>query len=48
MAVIGIIGYERGVRDAVRHLTAHPAPEPASIDPDADDAMDDFGTAPAG
>jgi amino acid transporter len=48
VAVIGIIGYEWGVRDAVRHLTAHPAPEPASTNPDADDALDDFGAAPAG
>jgi hypothetical protein len=48
VAVIGFMGYEWGVRDAVRHLAAHPAPEPASTDPDADDAMDDFGAAPAG
>jgi hypothetical protein len=48
VAVIGLIGYEWGVRDAVRHLAAHPAPEPASTDPDADDSMDEFGAAPAG
>jgi amino acid transporter len=48
VAVIGIIGYEWGVRDAVRHLTVHPAPEPASTAPGADDALDDFGASPAG
>jgi hypothetical protein len=45
VAVVGIIGYEWGVRNAVRHLAAHPAPAPANTDPDADDAMDDFGAA---
>ncbi|HEX2823719.1 MAG TPA: hypothetical protein VHO07_26685 [Streptosporangiaceae bacterium] len=48
VAVIGLVGYEWGVRDAVRHLTAHPAPEPASADPEAEDALDNFGAAPAG
>ena len=28
VAVIGVVGYEWGVRDAVRHLTVHPARSP--------------------
>lgn len=47
-AVIGVTGYERGVRNAVKYLAVHPAPEPARAGPDADDAPDDFGAAPAG
>lgn len=27
-AVIGLLAYLRGVRDGLRHLAAHPAPEP--------------------
>ncbi len=34
MAVISFAAYLGGVRDAVRHLAVHPAPEPAS-EPDA-------------
>ncbi len=48
VAVIGLIGYQWGVREAVRHLGVHPAPPPANIDPDAEDTedpMDGFSAA---
>lgn len=38
VALIGVAGYEWGVRGAVRYLGAHPAPEPQA----ADEAMDAF------
>lgn len=41
VAVIGVICYEWGVRDAVRHLRAHPAP-----DQEAGDDLAEFGAAP--
>ncbi len=41
VAVIGVTCYEWGVRDAVRHLRAHPAP-----DPEAGDDLAEFGAAP--
>ena len=44
VAVIGLACYEWGVRSAVRHLAAHPAPEP--VQPDADDSMASLGAAP--
>jgi amino acid transporter len=42
VAVIGLGAYEWGVRSAVRHLGAHPAPEPEV----GDDEMSEFGGAP--
>jgi hypothetical protein len=42
VAVIAVIAYEWGVRSAVRHLAAHPAPDPRQ----ADESMPEFGTAP--
>ncbi len=44
VAVIGAACYEWGVRSAVRHLAAHPAPEP--VQPDAGDSMASLGAAP--
>jgi amino acid transporter len=44
VAIIGLACYEWGVRDSVRYLRVHPAPDPEL--PDTDDPMSDFGTAP--
>jgi amino acid transporter len=40
----GIACYEWGVRCAVRHLAAHPAPDP--VHPDDDDSMAGLGASP--
>jgi amino acid transporter len=44
VAVIGLGAYEWGIRSAVRHLAARPAPDPERGDDD--DAMSDFGGSP--
>jgi len=44
VAVIGIACYEWGVRCAVRHLAAHPAPDP--VHPGDDDSMAGLGASP--
>jgi amino acid transporter len=46
VAVIGMAAYQWGIRGAVRHLTAHPAPEPAV--PEAADALGEFSSSPHG
>lgn len=39
VAIIGVIAYEWGVRSAVRHLAAHPAPDPAAFASAEDDLV---------
>ncbi len=45
VAAIGAVGYEWGVRNAVKYLRVHPAPDPKT--PAADDSFSDFGSVEA-